>query len=151
MTNIALDERLQRDCYIMGKWHNNLLLLMDNALLPWLILVPESQETEFYHLPQLQQQDILNKINQLSKILIEDFGAKKLNIATIGNIVSQLHIHVIGRSSEDHCWPSVVWGNSERTPYTQEQLLQISSRLQSLITDQYSPYQIEIKTLTNDQ
>ena len=151
MTNIALDERLQRDCYIMGKWHNNLLLLMDNALLPWLILVPESQETEFYHLPQLQQQDILNKINQLSKILIEDFGAKKLNIATIGNIVSQLHIHVIGRSPEDHCWPSVVWGNYERTPYTQEHLLQISSRLQSLITDQYSPYQIEIKTLTNDQ
>lgn len=130
----------------MGQWQNNLLLLMDNSLLPWLILVPETQETEFYQLAYEQQLDVLNKINQLSEILIQNFDAKKLNIATIGNIVSQLHIHIIGRSPMDHCWPSVVWGNPRRTPYTQEQLNQIARILKSAIHEKYTAYQVKIKT-----
>lgn len=130
----------------MGQWHNNMLLLMDNSLLPWLILVPETHETELYQLPHEQQLDILNKINTLSEILIENFSAEKLNIATIGNIVSQLHIHIIARSPMDHCWPSVAWGNPERTPYTQAHLNQITNILQNTITENYSAYQVKIKT-----
>ena len=78
MNDFALDARLQQDCHLMGQWHNNMLLLMDNSLLPWLILVPETHETELYQLPHEQQLDILNKINTLSEILIENFAQKNL-------------------------------------------------------------------------
>ena len=145
MNNFVLDTQLKRDCHIMGKWDNSLLLLMDNALLPWFILVPETHEIELYKLSYDQQLDILDKINRLSEILINDFVAKKLNIATIGNVVSQLHIHIIGRSPEDHCWPSPVWGNPERTAYTQKQLIQIANTLQKSISNQYSAYPLSIK------
>lgn len=151
MNNFTLDERLQRDCYAMGQWHNSLLLLMDNALLPWLILVPDTKEIEFYRLPGEQQLDILQKINRLSEILIQHFEAKKLNIASIGNIVSQMHIHVIGRSPEDHCWPSVAWGNPERKPYTQDQLIRVANNLQNEIIDEYTAYQIKVKSDSDDR
>ncbi|MCW8956982.1 MAG: HIT domain-containing protein [Gammaproteobacteria bacterium] len=151
MINFPLDERLKRDCYLMGQWQNNLLLLMDNALLPWFILVPDTQKTELYQLPHQQQMEILDKINQLSTILVQHFEAKKLNIATIGNIVSQLHIHIIARSPEDHCWPSVAWGNPERKPYSADQLSKLTSILQNTITDQYIAYPLEIKPCPNNQ
>ncbi|MFW2374055.1 MAG: HIT domain-containing protein, partial [Gammaproteobacteria bacterium] len=141
-----LDERLTRDCYVLGQWNTNRLLLMDNALIPWFILVPDTQQIEFYKLPYDQQLDTLDKINRLSKILMNNFDVKKLNIATIGNIVSQLHIHVIGRSPGDHCWPSVAWGNPQRKPYTQDQLTRTTNILQNGITDQYSAYQVKIKS-----
>ena len=130
----------------MGQWHTNLLLLMDNALLPWFILVPDTQEIELYRLPLEQQIDILYKINSLSEMLIENFEANKLNIATIGNVVSQLHIHIMGRSPGDHCWPSVAWGNPERKPYTADQLARIAQQLKVTITDQYTAFDYSLKS-----
>lgn len=81
------------------------------------------------------------EIDQLAAFVEAHFNADKLNIATIGNIVPQLHIHVIGRFHNDFCWPAPVWGQSERADYTPQRLEQIhqalldSNILQHNITD----------------
>jgi len=86
------------------------LLLMNNALVPWFILVPEVQVTEFHDLPSEQQHQLLDEINALSGFIMAHFGAEKINLGAIGNKVRQLHIHVIGRFESDAYWPGVVWG-----------------------------------------
>jgi len=123
---------------------------MDNALIPWFILVPDTQEVEFYKLSNDQQLESLHKINRLSEILMDNFDVTKLNIATIGNIVSQLHIHIIGRSADDHCWPATAWGNPERTPYSQDQLTQITNIMKKMASDQYSAYPVTLKSHSVD-
>jgi len=118
--------------------------------MPWVILVPDTQEVEFYRLSYDQQLEILDKINRLSEILMDNFDVTKLNIATIGNIVSQLHIHIVGRSPDDNCWPATAWGNSERTPYSHDQLIQIANTLKKSVTDHYSAYPLTLKSHSVD-
>ena len=110
MSNINLDQRLLEDSYVLGKIDNSSLLLSRNAYFPWFILVPETDELEFYRLEAMHQQVLLDLINKLSAFIEKHFSIDKLNIATIGNIVSQMHIHIIGRNRNDVCWPGVVWG-----------------------------------------
>jgi len=111
---MKLDSRLQKDCYFLGTFNrsgnNTELLLSRNAHFPWFILVPDTKETEFYKLNKDQQLLLLELINQLSIFVETHFSVFKMNIATIGNVVSQMHIHVVGRRKDDPCWPGVVWG-----------------------------------------
>lgn len=130
MKNFQLDARLQQDCIVLGELHNSLLLLMNNALLPWFILVPKTDKTELYELPSDMQAGVLSEINAVSRFVKEEFCVDKLNMAAIGNVVQQLHIHIIGRQHEDYCWPGVVWGRSEKTPYTEEAINHIMAKLE---------------------
>ena len=93
-------------------------MLSRNAYFPWFILVPDTKETEFYKLEKQHQLLLLDQINKLSNFIEKNFSVDKLNIATIGNIVSQMHIHVVGRQQKDVCWPGVVWGSDKFKPYT---------------------------------
>lgn len=129
MTDFILDERLQNDCHLMGNLHNCMLLLMDNAYYPWFILVPKTTETELYKLGHALQMEILDSINGLSDFIQTQFGVDKLNVATIGNVVSQLHIHVLGRYHNDPCWPGVVWGRQEKRAYTAAQINEFKETL----------------------
>lgn len=113
-----LDARLAGDCLILGEFDFSLLLLMNNSLLPWFILVPQTQETEIYQLPREQQLQLLGEINLISDFINSEFSVEKLNVAAIGNIVKQLHVHIIGRHSSDYCWPGVVWGAEQSEPYS---------------------------------
>jgi diadenosine tetraphosphate (Ap4A) HIT family hydrolase len=118
MSEFTLDKRLQNDCRLMGELQDSLLLLMDNAHYPWFILVPKTRETEFYQLERESQSVLLDGINGLSDFIQSHFSVDKLNVATIGNVVSQLHIHVVGRYHSDPCWPGVVWGGEAKQSYT---------------------------------
>lgn len=129
MKEFKLDPLLARDCIVLGELNNDSLLLMNNSLVPWFILVPKVLETEFIDLPEAKQADLLQEINLVSAFLRNNFDITKLNIATIGNVVSQLHIHIVGRDSKDYCWPNVVWGVKERRPYSDEQINQIINQL----------------------
>lgn len=129
MQAFSLDQRLAADCHRLGRLGDAELLLMDNAHFPWLILVPHCNHFEFYELDFSQQQALLVSINALSGFIKQQFSSDKLNIATIGNIVSQLHIHIIGRSHNDLCWPGVVWGTSHRSPYPASDVQRISAAL----------------------
>jgi diadenosine tetraphosphate (Ap4A) HIT family hydrolase len=119
MSVIELDERLKRDTYLLGYLGDTRVLLTKNAHFPWFILVPDTRETEFYQLPLATQQQLLERINQLCHFLKSRFTLDKLNIATLGNIVSQLHIHVVGRQQGDVCWPGVVWGCDQFKEYAE--------------------------------
>ncbi len=137
MNNFELDARLARDCLVLGKLNISLLLLMNNKLVPWFILVPQTSEIEITDLSQSDQADLLEEINLLAGFIKENFAVSKLNIAAIGNIVSQLHVHIVGRDPADYCWPDVVWGTSERKPYTAERINEITTTLSEQLGDKF--------------
>ncbi len=124
-----LDPKLRQDCYLMGMMKDSCLLLNRNALYPWFILVPETQEIEFYKLTKDRQLQILDQINQISTFLEQNFNNTKLNVAMIGNVVSQLHIHIISRHPQDACWPGVVWGNDKTSTYDDVQVQKLQQKL----------------------
>ena len=93
------------------------LLLVDNSAVPWLILVPEVDATEFHELTPGVQQRVLNEINSLSVFLKSHIGVDKINLGAIGNKVPQLHVHVVGRFRSDAYWPGVVWGAAPGSAY----------------------------------
>lgn len=127
--NITLDSRLAADTYRLGTFDDCLLLLSKNALFPWFILVPKTQEIEFHKLEGKQQFNIQQHINVVAQFIGENFSTDKINIASIGNIVSQMHIHVIGRSETDPCWPGVVWGTSHFKDYETHTINNIKVKL----------------------
>jgi diadenosine tetraphosphate (Ap4A) HIT family hydrolase len=141
MKSFQLDSQLQKDCIVLGELEHCLLLLMNNALLPWFILVPKTDKTELYELADEVQAGVWSEINATSKFVKDEFCIDKLNIAAIGNLVQQLHIHIIGRQYEDFCWPGVVWGRPEKTPYKKQAIdhimakLDKSSHIKSRLTD----------------
>lgn len=126
-----LDARLAGDCLILGELDCSLLLLMNNALVPWFILVPVTKATEIYQLPGEQQLQLLKEIDLLSHFISSEFSIEKLNVAAIGNIVKQLHVHIVGRHSSDYCWPGVVWGAEQSEPYSDAEIKRIKALLRT--------------------
>jgi len=117
MDSFALDPRLAADCHRLGTLPLAELLLMDDARLPWLIVVPRVTEAELHRLAALDRQRLWDEVNAVAAFVDSHFTVDKLNIAALGNVVTQLHVHVVGRRRDDCCWPGVVWGTSGREPY----------------------------------
>ena len=133
MNKFSLDPQLAADCHILGEMGCSLVLLMNNSLAPWFILVPRRPEVELCDLSTEDQLSVLDGVNHLSRFVKSHFKAEKLNVAAIGNVVRQLHIHVVGRNSDDFCWPGVVWGRKERKPYDAGAVEAIAASLASWI------------------
>jgi diadenosine tetraphosphate (Ap4A) HIT family hydrolase len=108
-----LHPQLLADCHQVGRFALSHVLLHRNASLPWLILVPEvgADVRELYELDASNRRELDAEIDTLARYLKQSLGAQKTNVAAIGNLVPQLHIHVVGRHPGDPCWPGVVWGN----------------------------------------
>ena len=138
MNDFELDQKLKNDCLVLGRLNTSLLLLMNNSLVPWFILVPETSVIEVVDLSQSEQAGLLQEINILSAFIRGNFNSTKLNVASIGNIVSQLHIHVVGRDPSDKFWPDVVWGSSEKKPYTEEQVNRIILMTREQLGDKFT-------------
>ena len=134
---IALDARLKTDTYQLGEFDGSLLLLSKNALFPWFILVPETQEIEFHKLSAEQQSTTQQRINAVARFIEQHFSTDKINIATIGNIVSQLHIHIIGRNKNDACWPGVVWGTTQFENYKTGKVATIKTQLADALQEPF--------------
>ncbi len=113
MNQQKLHSRLADDCHLLGEIDGSRLLLHRNAMLPWFILVPATHHTELHELEMTFYQQIMTTVHSLSGFVKQQFEADKINIATIGNQVPQLHIHIIGRHRDDPYWPGVVWGQPE--------------------------------------
>lgn len=130
-----LNDRLAAGGFDFGTTGICRVLLKDNALFPWFILVPEVDEsiTELHQLEAADYASVCFTIRQLSGFVQSHFQPDKLNVAAIGNIVPQLHIHIVARSPGDPAWPGVVWGCSEKRNYGKEEALAIhEAYLQSL-------------------
>jgi diadenosine tetraphosphate (Ap4A) HIT family hydrolase len=111
MAGFSLHPNLAADCHVLGALELSQVLLHRNSLIPWLILVPEVEVTEVCDLSARERTALNAEIDTLSACLRDNFPVTKLNVAAIGNLVPQLHVHVIGRHENDPCWPGVVWGN----------------------------------------
>lgn len=110
-----LDEKLANDSYFIADLKLSQLILMNNANYPWLILVPKiAGAAEITDLDFANQTELLREINQVAKILQDKFNPHKLNIANLGNMVRQLHIHVIARFKDDAAFPRPVWGEASQ-------------------------------------
>ncbi len=129
---IKLHPQLEKDCFKLGEFTLCSLLLINDANFPWFILLPNRENiTELHHLKPQDQQQLLAESMYFSQCLEAVFQPDKLNIAALGNVVPQLHIHHIARFKSDICWPSPVWGRVAATPYTQEQGVTLQRKLKS--------------------
>ncbi|MCF6258331.1 MAG: HIT domain-containing protein [Gammaproteobacteria bacterium] len=129
-----IDERLVADSYRLGEFDDCQLLLSKNALFPWFILVPTTRKIEFHKFDPAQQEKIQQHINAVAQFIEKYFSTDKINIASIGNIVSQLHIHIIGRKHNDACWPGVVWGTTHFSDYKTDDVIIIKNQLANALT-----------------
>ncbi len=114
----TLHPQLQADCIPLGHFPLCQLLLLNDANYPWFILVPEREDIrEIYQLSADDQLQLLRESSQLAQQLADRFKADKMNIAALGNVVPQLHLHHIVRYRHDPAWPAPVWGKVPPQPY----------------------------------
>lgn len=133
----ALDPRLEQDTLHMGDFPLCRLLLMNDASYPWFILVPRREEvSELFQLDEADQRSLWRETTLLAETLKDTFKADKMNIATLGNVVSQLHMHVIVRRRSDAAWPAPVWGRQPAVPYTAEQVQEVRDKLKLVLNPQ---------------
>lgn len=101
------------------------LRLMDDSNYPWLVLVPRVNDArELFDLDADQRRQLSDEIDQCSRLLRDAYRPFKLNVAALGNLVPQLHVHVIARFEHDPAWPAPVWGRVAARPYTPEALVE---------------------------
>jgi diadenosine tetraphosphate (Ap4A) HIT family hydrolase len=138
-TVFALDPRLQQDTLPIGDFPLCRLLLSNDSNYPWFILVPRRDDiSEIFQLGVADQQLLWQETTALAQMLKDSFDADKLNVATLGNVVSQLHMHVIVRKREDAAWPAPVWGKHPAKPYSAGQIASIRERLRLVLTDNFT-------------
>lgn len=110
------------------------LALMNNQRFPWLLLIPRRDDiTEIIDLPEQEQTILWREIAQISRLLRELFQPDKLNVATIGNLVPQLHVHLIARFKTDEAWPKPTFGFAPPLPYTPSERETLISRIQAML------------------
>lgn len=133
MEGFTLHPQLAADCFVLGRRGPIHVLLHRTAQLPWLLLVPETMETELHRLPSDLRRALESLADRLGQRLLQDFDCEKLNVAAIGNVVPQLHLHVVGRHRDDPLWPRVVWGNLAPGPQREEtQVHKLATRWREL-------------------
>ena len=131
-----LHPQLEKDCIFLGQFELCTLLLMNDSNYPWFILVPEREELrEIYELDDDDQKLFMKESGFLSRILKHYFHADKINIAALGNVVPQLHIHHIARYTDDIAWPAPIWGANPSVPYTEDQLEKILDVINKAMDD----------------
>nr|CRH05894.1 conserved protein of unknown function [include histidine triad (HIT) domain] [Candidatus Magnetococcus massalia] len=134
MTQTELHPILAKDCHTVGMLSTCQLLLMDDSQYPWLILVPDRPELrDMDELSAADTPRVYGDINQASKMLRRLFQPTKLNVAALGNMVPQLHIHVIARFDNDPAWPKPVWGQRPAVAYSQAALQDRLTQLRALL------------------
>jgi diadenosine tetraphosphate (Ap4A) HIT family hydrolase len=118
MANFVLHEKLAADTTPVADWLLSRVLLMNDARYPWLILVPQRADiVEMYQLSRTDRAALMEEIVRASEILKSLTRCAKINIGALGNMVPQLHIHVIARNPGDVAWPGPVWGNGTAVAY----------------------------------
>lgn len=111
MESNQIHPQLLADCHHLGSLPASEVLLNRNAALPWFILVPDTQLADVLDLPEHHREVVLAECAAISSFIKQVLGFPKVNFAGLGNVVPQMHLHIIGRHNGDACWPQPVWGN----------------------------------------
>jgi len=126
----ALHPRLDADCLVLGDLPVSRLLLMNDSRFPWCILVPRYPGlTELHDVPVDARLGLMEEIEAVSRTLVRECGATKINVGALGNLVPQLHVHVVGRQPDDAAWPGPVWGSGPAVAYGDDQRAQRAATL----------------------
>lgn len=115
MAAFEIHPQLLADCHRLGKFPLCHVLLHKNSMIPWFILVPQTDVTDLLDLPEPLRSTTMTEAAAVSEFVKKTLGWPKVNFAAIGNVVPQLHLHVVGRKPGDACWPAPVWGNLTET------------------------------------
>ncbi|MBC3412239.1 MULTISPECIES: HIT family protein [Pseudomonas] len=134
----TLDPRLQQDSVLLGELPLCSLLLSKDANYPWFILVPRRADvSELFDLDEADQRQLWEETTALAEALKDAFAADKMNVATLGNMVSQLHMHVIVRRHGDAAWPAPVWGKVAACDYEPGAVDAIRQRVTALLGESF--------------
>jgi|TARA_R110001583_G_scaffold54567_1_gene166849 diadenosine tetraphosphate (Ap4A) HIT family hydrolase len=126
----TLHPQLANDCFELADFPLCKLLLCNDSAYPWFILVPKVNDiTDIYQLDWQQQQQFLNESSLLSELVMQAFVGDKMNVAALGNVVEQLHIHHVVRYKNDASWPKPIWGQQPLTPYTDIELAALKEKV----------------------
>lgn len=140
-----LDERLFKDTVVLGDFTLCRVLLMNDSRYPWLILVPRRAGiSELFELNMAEQQQLWQETSYVGQVLKDVFQADKINIATLGNVVKQLHMHIVVRMQDDAAWPAPVWGNGAAQGYTGETLAAMRARLQAAFNGYWQAIEVSV-------
>jgi len=130
MTDFATDPRLVNDSYPVTELPLCQLRLMDDARFPWLVLIPRQPDArEVFDLDARTQQQLWREATAVGRAMLAALGGDKLNIASLGNVVAQLHVHVVVRRREDAAWPAPVWGHGQAEVYDLDRLAALRARV----------------------
>ncbi len=122
--------QLLEDCHVLGRMGSGTLLLNRNGALPWFILVPDTEQQDLLDLDPEGLAEVVADCARVSEFIKRELGCGKVNFAGLGNVVPQMHLHIIGRSDDDACWPQPVWGNLPPGPaYEPDRLADWQQRL----------------------
>lgn len=128
-----LHPRLAADTFRVGSLPLSRVLLMNDANYPWCILVPERDGMrEIFELEAADRRQLLDEIAAVSRAMAQGFNAGKMNVAALGNVVPQLHVHVIVRCDTDPAWPAPVWGRVATRPYSEAERHELLVKLVTL-------------------
>ena len=111
MEQTHIHRQLLADCHYLGQLPTSDVLLHRNAAVPWFILVPDTRLSDVLDLPDEHRQAVLAQCAAISGFIKQVLGFDKVNFAGLGNVVPQMHLHIIGRHDADPCWPQPIWGN----------------------------------------
>lgn len=118
MSAFRLHERLAADTVPVSDLILSRVLLMNDARFPWLILVPQRADaSELFELSESDRAELMRELARCSETLKTLTGAAKINVGALGNLVPQLHIHVVARNPGDAAWPGPVWGFGKTEAY----------------------------------
>jgi diadenosine tetraphosphate (Ap4A) HIT family hydrolase len=134
MSNFSLDPRLAKDSVTVGFLALCEVRLQDDARFPWLVLVPQRKNvSELFELSAADREVAMEEIAQCASALRAITRCLKINVGALGNIVRQLHIHVVARNEGDAAWPGPVWGAGTGVPYDVAAREDLIARLRSAL------------------
>ncbi|MFN8829050.1 MAG: HIT domain-containing protein [Labrys sp. (in: a-proteobacteria)] len=133
-SDFVLHPQLARDTLLLGDLALCRVLLINDANYPWILLVPRRRDvTEITDLGAVERVHLMTEVTLVADALKAETGCHKLNIAALGNMVPQLHVHVIARFRTDAAWPRPVWGHAPPAPYEDDKLASVIARLRRAI------------------
>jgi diadenosine tetraphosphate (Ap4A) HIT family hydrolase len=134
-----LHPQLRKDCLEIGHFPLCRLLLMLDVNYPWFVLVPDRHGiTEIFQLQEKDQQQLMRESSYLAEALEKEFQADKINVAALGNLVPQLHLHHVVRYRDDPAWPDPVWGKVKQRPYCEEAISNVIGRLRKVLLKDFT-------------
>lgn len=141
MDDFVLDPVLLESNILLGHTAFSHVLLADNAAVPWFVLVPHTTVVELCDLDAASHVGLFEEVNLIARAVRTEWTVDKLNIAAIGNIVRQLHVHVVGRRTDDYCWPAVVWGQPAPQRHTAPQVDELRDWVTRTLGQRFTPLQ----------